>query len=53
MATGIVGYRFNDSTSMYAGYRAVSWDYDDGSGSNNFEWDVTLHGPMLGFGYRF
>lgn len=32
-----------------AGYRALSWDYEDGG----FEWDVVMHGPMLGAGVRF
>jgi hypothetical protein len=32
-----------------AGYRALSWDYDD----NDFEWDVTMHGPVLGMSFRF
>jgi hypothetical protein len=31
------------------GYRALSWDYQDGG----FEWDVIMHGPMLGAGVRF
>jgi hypothetical protein len=32
-----------------AGYRALSWDYEDGG----FGWDVIMHGPMLGAGVRF
>lgn len=32
-----------------AGYRALYWDYRDG----DFEWDVTMSGPMLGGGVRF
>lgn len=32
-----------------AGYRALYWDYQDGS----FEWDVTMSGPLLGAAVRF
>jgi hypothetical protein len=30
---------------LTAGYRAMSWDYDDGG----FKWDMTLYGPWIGF----
>jgi hypothetical protein len=53
---GLVGYRFHlfglDS-SFLAGYRALSQDFDDGSGANRFEWDVTVHGPIMGLAMRF
>jgi hypothetical protein len=38
---------------VIAGYRALSQDYDDGSGADRFEWDVTLHGPLLGLSIGF
>jgi hypothetical protein len=52
-AMGTMGYRFSlfsakNNARMAAGYRAIYLDYSDGSGSNRFEWDVTLHGPILG-----
>jgi hypothetical protein len=55
---GAVGYRFSlfsdeDNAQVIAGYRALSQDYDDGSGSDRFEWDVTLHGPLLGLSIGF
>jgi hypothetical protein len=40
---------FNASTALYAGYRAIYQRYESGS----FEWDMLLHGPMLGIGIRF
>lgn len=51
-AQAIVTYHF--SMAGYdafagAGYRALSWDYQDG----DFAWDVTMSGPMLGAGVRF
>ena len=51
-ALGLIGYRFNlfgeKNASAFAGYRALSQDYTDGSGNDKFEWDVTLYGPVLG-----
>jgi len=51
-AYGMLGYRFNlfgnEETRVFAGYRAMAQDYEDGSGSDKFEWDVTLHGPVIG-----
>jgi len=56
-AFGLVGYRFNlfgkDNARAFAGYRALSQDYSDGSGDDKFEWDVTLHGPVLGLVIQF
>jgi hypothetical protein len=36
-------------TTVFAGYRAISQDYD----THDFEWDVTTHGPILGVAIRF
>jgi hypothetical protein len=56
-ATGVLGYNFrilgDDNARVYLGYRAMSWDYKKGSGSNKFEWDVTVHGPVLCLSYHF
>jgi hypothetical protein len=56
-ASGLIGYQFSlfgeDNARVFAGYRALSQDYTDGSGTDKFEWDVTLHGPILGLGIRF
>jgi hypothetical protein len=56
-AFGLIGYRFNllaeDNARAYAGYRALSQDYRDGSGDDKFEWDVTLYGPVLGLAITF
>ncbi len=56
-ATGAVGYNFrfigDDNARIYFGYRAMGWDYKKGSGSNKFEWDVTVHGPLLALSYHF
>ena len=57
MATGLVSYRFglfgeNNSRFLF-GYRALHQDYSTGSGTNKFEWDVTLHGPIFAVAIEF
>ena len=56
-ATGLAGYRFNFSKkvkgNVQAGYRALYQDYSTGSGINRFEFDVTMHGPVLGLAIEF
>ncbi|MCC6679847.1 MAG: hypothetical protein IT445_02995 [Phycisphaeraceae bacterium] len=50
-ATAVVGYdftMFDMPMTVYGGYRAISWDYSDGSGPGAFQWDVILHGPTIG-----
>jgi hypothetical protein len=49
---GFVGYRtslFGMPTTLAAGYRALHQDYDH----DDFEWDVTMYGPVLGAVLRF
>jgi hypothetical protein len=56
-ALGLVGYRFNFSKSVTGnvllGYRALYQNYDTGTGSNYFEWDTTMYGPILGLSIGF
>ncbi len=56
-AAGLIGYRFGffgkDNATAFGGYRAMYQDYTEGSGNDQFEWDVTLHGPILGLAIRF
>jgi hypothetical protein len=56
-AFGLLGYSFGlfgeDNAKAFGGYRAWHQDYTDGSGANKFEWDVTVHGPVLGLGIEF
>jgi len=56
-ASGLIGYKFNllgeDNARVFAGYRALYQDYTDGSGTDKFQWDVTLHGPMAGLNIAF
>jgi hypothetical protein len=55
---GLLGYRFSlfskgNNAVFFGGYRALSWDYTDGSGEDKFEWDVTMYGPILGIQCSF
>ena len=46
-------WQFGERASMQAGYRAVSGDYDEGSGLSAFKYDVVTQGPQLGVIFRF
>jgi hypothetical protein len=46
-------WQFGERASMQIGYRAVSMDYDDGSGADEFKYDVVTQGPQLGVTFRF
>jgi hypothetical protein len=51
-AQAYVGYQFSlfgRPTTLLVGYRALYQDYHH----NNFEWDVTMHGPVIGTAVRF
>lgn len=51
-AQAAVGYRttlFGRETTFALGYRALYQDYHH----NDFEWDVTMHGPLIGTAVRF
>ncbi len=47
------GYDFTPVFSGWFGYRVLSVDYKDGSGSDRFQFDTTWHGPIAGFMLRF
>lgn len=54
--TAAFGYNFEifgQSATVLAGYRAIGWDYSDGTGDEEFTFDVTQHGPILGFSIHF
>jgi hypothetical protein len=54
--TAVLGYDFtlfNTDTTFYAGYRAIGWDYSQGSGANRFIFDVIQHGPIIGLSLSF
>ncbi len=53
---GLLGYRFTllgNNAEAWGGYRALGQDYDEGSGRKDLEWDVILHGPVIGMTVRW
>jgi len=52
-AQGIFGYRIGDAFNLWAGYRGLGVDHTEGSGADRFKLDVTMYGPILGFGFVF
>jgi hypothetical protein len=55
-AFGLLGYHvepFGLNGTLFGGYRGLYQDYTDGSGRNKFEWNMTLHGPVLGLAVTF
>jgi opacity protein-like surface antigen len=48
-----LGYELSERTTLWLAYRHLDIDYDDGSGSNQFEYDVEMTGPMLGIAIEF
>ena len=55
-AIGLLGYDFHigsmPSTVTFGG-RALSQDYEDGSGSSEFRWDVIQYGPLAALEIKF
>jgi hypothetical protein len=56
-AFGLVGYRFGlfgeGNANLLAGYRVLKQKYQDGDGRSEFEWDMTIHGPIVGLKITF
>ena len=56
-AFGLIGYRFglfgDNNANLLAGYRVLHQKYEDGNGRNAFDWDITMHGPVLGLSISF
>lgn len=50
---GVAGYRFSELFQLQAGYRLIGLDYETGSGSDRFAYDMITQGPVLRFGFNF
>jgi hypothetical protein len=48
-----VGYKASNLVSVYLGYRALDMDYESGSGSTLFRYDVSTAGPQIGVAFHF
>lgn len=52
-ALAAFGYRVGESTTLALGYRVLDVDYEQGSGSDHFVYDIQIGGPELGVIFRF
>lgn len=55
-AVALLGYRFRllgTKAEAGFGYRTLAWHFSSGSGAQQFKWNATLHGPILGLALRF
>ena len=50
---GNVQYHLSRTVSLGMGYRALSIDYEQGSGTDHFRYNMIMHGPALGVAFRF
>ena len=46
------GYQFSELFYTTVGYRVISMDYDNGSGSDRFMYDVKTYGAVVRFGFN-
>jgi hypothetical protein len=49
----ILAYQVSQRITLGAGYRILDINYSEGNGSDKFQFDVQMRGPMLGFAVRF
>ncbi len=56
-AFGLIGYRFGlfgvNNANLFGGYRVLHQKYENGSGRDKFDWDMTMHGPVAGLKITF
>lgn len=56
-AWALVGYHFNlfgqTDADLFGGYRVLKQKYEDGDGRDRFDWDMTIHGPIVGMKFTF
>ncbi len=52
-AVGLVEWQPFQYVSFLGGYRALDVNYEDGSGSDYFKLDATIHGPILGVNFKW
>ncbi len=52
-AIGVVEWQPFQHVGFLAGYRVLDADYEDGSGNDYFQFDVNVHGPLLGVNFKW
>lgn len=50
---GYLGYQFSPLFHLKAGYRLLYMDYEKGSGTDFFRYNMKIYGPTLNFGFNF
>jgi hypothetical protein len=50
---GLIDFQPWKNVAIVAGYRAIGTDYETGSGMDQFSYDATVHGPVLGIDIRW
>lgn len=54
--TGLIAYHpqtVMTYTTIYLGYRQLDQNYQTGSGTNKYVWDMKIRGPLLGIAFDF
>jgi len=51
--TGSFSYRMTERSSLLLGYRYMDFGYESGKDADRFKFDVSEHGPALGFRFEF
>ena len=51
-AQALVDYRLSSYARVFLGYRALDFDFADGSGSDRVEYDLRLWGPLIGISFE-
>jgi hypothetical protein len=49
----MIGYELSNSAQLAFGYRVLYMDYESGSGTDYFKYDVVTHGPVIGAAFDF
>jgi len=52
-ASVFAGYRFDSTFAAWLGYRALSVDFERGSGGDTLAYDLTMTGPVIGVSFSF
>ena len=49
----LIDYQPWKNVAFVAGYRGIGTDYETGSGADQFTFDATVHGPLIGVDIRW
>jgi len=52
-ASALARYKFTELFGMTLGYRALSFDFEDGSGAGRVTYNLSMFGPIIGVSFSF